>query len=193
MTAVRLVRTAVIAFLVAVLFLLPTAGVRAAGTGGVELSPYPGVKDGKQVTAFRATVPRRGSVDVRYSLRNTTDAPRTARLYAASATKQADGQWSIGDAGTSPYISGFSTRSVTLRPGEVQIKQFQVSGDVRDGQASALVVEVTAGSVTQRAATLVYLTRGPVLPVPVLLAIGALLVALCAGIAILVVRRQRRT
>ena len=82
-TAVRALRAAVVGVLAALLALSATAPSRAAGTGGVEISPYPGVVDGKQVTAFHVTVPRsEGSTSVRYSLRNTTTAQKSARLVA---------------------------------------------------------------------------------------------------------------
>lgn len=188
-TAVRLARAAVVAFLAALLVLAPSAGVLAAGTGGIEISPYPGVKDGKQVTAFHVSVPRKGFAKVRYSLRNTTRSPRTARLYAASATRNGTA-WSIGDPGTSPYLD-FATRTVTLSGSASQIADFSVRGKVKGEQYGALVVEVTNGSVTQRAATLVYLSPGPVLPLPVLIVLIAVALLLVAGVALLLVRRQR--
>jgi hypothetical protein len=188
-TAVRLARTAVVAFLASLLALAPSAGVLAAGTGGIEISPYPGVKDGKQVTAFHVTVPRKGSGSVRYSLRNTTSSPKTARLYAASATKSGTA-WTIGDPGTSPYLD-FPTRTVTLKGDATQLASFRVHGKVDNKAYGALVVEVTNGSVTQRAATLVYLEPGPVLPLPVLIVLVAVALLLVAGGAVLLARRRQ--
>ena len=191
MTAVRLVRTAVVAVLASLLVLAPTAGVFAAGTGGIEITPYPGIENGKQVTAFHVTVPRKGSGTVRYSLRNTTSSPKTARLYAASATRSGTA-WTIGDPGTSPYLD-FPARTVTLKGNAAELADFRVHGAV-DGKAfGALVVEVTNGSVTQRAATLVYLEPGPVLPLPVLIVLIAVALLAVAGVAVLLARRRQRS
>ncbi len=69
-TAGRLVRAAVVAFL---LLLAVPAG--AAGTGGVEVTPLPGIVDGKQVTAFHVRMPRSGTSEVPFALRNLTGEP----------------------------------------------------------------------------------------------------------------------
>lgn len=191
-TAVRCLRTAV-AVLVAALTALSTApAAHAAGTGGVELSPYPGVVDGKQVTAFHVTVPRGGgSTSVRYALRNTTTSTRSARLYAASAQRSGS-SWAVGDAGSSPYLD-FPDRRVTLRAGEVQLASFRVEGAVDRDAFGALVVEVANGSVTQRAATMVYLKPGRRVPLPVLLVGVAVLLLLVAGGGVALARRRPAT
>lgn len=189
-TAVRLSRAAVVALLAGLLVLVPVAGVHAAGTGGIEITPYPGVVNGKQVTAFHVTVPRSGTKTVRYSLRNTTNSPKTGHLYAASATRNGK-SWAIGDPGSSRYVD-FPDRAVTLKGGETSLSDFTVHGKV-DGEAfGAVVVEVTNGSVTQRAATLVYLKAGPVLPLPVLLVLIAFGLLLAATAAVLFTRRRQR-
>lgn len=190
MTAVRLLRAAVVALLASLAVLMPVTGVHAAGTGGIEISPYPGVVNGKQVTAFHVTVPRRGSRTVRYSLRNTTSGPKTAHLYSASASRNGK-SFAIGDAGSSHYIE-FPDRTVTLKGNETLLSDFTVHGTVKDGALGAVVVEVTNGSVTQRAATLVYLTPGPVLPLPVLLVLIAVGLLLLAGGGVFFTRRRRR-
>lgn len=190
-TAVRLARAAVVAFLAVLLVLTPSAGVLAAGTGGIEISPYPGVVKGKQVTAFHVTVPRTGSATVRYSLRNTTNSPRTARLYAASATRNGKA-WAIGDPATSPYLD-FPTRTVTLKGNAIELASFRVRGTIDKKAYGALVVEVTNGSVTQRAATLVYLTRGPLVSLPVLVVLIAVGLLLVAGVAVLLARRRQQS
>ena len=184
-TAGRLVRSAVVVLLL--WFALPAS---AAGTGGIEISPYPGVVNGKQVTAFRADLPRNGSSrSVRYSLRNTTSSPKSGRLYAASATRDDKGDFTIGDPGSSPYIS-FPAKDVTLPGGASQIASFTVHGKISERTYGALVVEVTQGAITQRAATIVYLSPGPVLPIPVLLAIGAAVLIAAVGVALWLVRRR---
>lgn len=184
-TAVRLVRTAVV-----LLLLLVGSPARAAGTGGIEISPYPGLVDGKQVTAFHVEVPRRGSEQVQYTLRNTTNSPKTARLYAASAAPDGKGSYTIGDPGSSPYVD-FSAGTVTLPGGAQERHTFQVSGEPTGDTLAALVVEVTNGAVTQRAATLVYLSRGPVVPLPTLLVLGAVLMILVVLATLWLVRRRR--
>ena len=51
---------------------------------------------------------------------------------------------------------------------------------------------MTNGSVTQRAATLVYLKAGPVVPLPVLLVLIAAGLLLLAAAAVLLTRRRPR-
>lgn len=178
--------------LLAALLLAPAAPSGAAGTGGIEISPYPGVVDGKQVTAFHVGVPADGDErQVRYSLRNTTNQRRSARLYAASAARAGDG-FTIGQAGSSPYVE-FPTREVTLAPAESRIETFTVRGRVTGEELAALVVEVRNGSVTSRAATVVYLGRdeaGGALPRGLTLLAAALLVSV--GAAVLRTRRRAR-
>ena len=172
--------------LLVLLLLVPTRAL-AAGTGGVEVSPYPGIVDGSQVTAFHVTVPS----SVRYSLRNTTSSQRTARLYAASATPAAAGGWTIGDAGSSPYVS-FESRTVTLKPREARLETFDVRGDLSERRMAAIVVEVTQGAVTQRAATLVYLSPGSSVSRPLLVVLIAAGLLLLVGGALLWTRRRSR-
>lgn len=184
-TAVRFVRAAVVIVLLALA--TPSWG---AGTGGIEISPYPAVVKGKQLTAFRAELSRNGSArSVTYSLRNTTSSPKTARLYAASASRDGKGGFTIGEAGSSPYIS-FPAREVTLRGGASEIESFEVRGKLSGDAFGAVVVEVTNGAVTQRAATIVYLSPTGTLPVPLLLAIGAAVLIAAAGVALWLVRRR---
>ena len=191
-TAVRLSRTAVVVVL-SLGLLLPAGWAVGAGTGGVEISPYPGVVDGKQVTAFHVQVPRHGSQDVRYALRNTTKTKKSAHLYAASAVQGENGAWTIGDAGSTPYLD-FTTRDVTLLPEQVTINAFPTRGDLKQDKAyAALVVEVQNGAITQRAATLVYLTRGPAVSVPLLIALIAGLLLVAAAGAVVLARRRSRT
>ena len=191
-TAVRCLRTAVVGVLAALAVLSPGSGADAAGTGGVELSPYPGVVDGKQVTAFHVTLPRGGgTASVRYALRNTTTATKSARLYAATARHAATG-WAIGDAGSSPYL-GFPDRTVTLGPSEVKLASFTAHGTIDHEVFGALVVEVTNGSVTQRAATLVYLKPGRRVPLPVLLVGVAVLLLAVVGGGVALARRRPAT
>ncbi len=178
------------------LVLLLPVPATAAGTGGIEVSPYPGAVNGRQVTAFHVTVPSRGAATVRYSLRNTTTHPASGRLYAASATSDGNGGYTIGEAGSSPYLS-FRTRDVTLAGGELTLDTFTVHPGLHGRPAAktygAIVVEVRNGSVVQRAATLVYLEPGPVVPLPLLVVLVAVAVLALAGLGfLLVVRRRRR-
>jgi hypothetical protein len=177
--------------LVALLLLAGTAYLggpaHAAGTGGIEVSPYPGVVDGHQVTAFHVKVPSRGSVAVRYSLRNTTGAAVRGRLYAASAVSDGHGGWTIGDPGSSSYVD-LADQQVSLAANETRLASFDAHGPA--GRRAAVVVEVKQGSVVTRAATLVYLERGRAVPLPVLLVGAAALLVLLVGGALLLARRR---
>jgi len=174
--SVRVVRR----LLVVALLVLLSAPARAAGTGGIEVSPYPGVVRGHQVTAFHVKVPSRGSVSVRYSLRNTTGRTVHGRLYAATATRKRGG-WVIGDAGSSSSVE-LADQQVSLAPHETRVASFEVHGTA--GGHAAVVVEVKQGSVVTRAATLVYLERGRTVPLPVLLVGIAVLLLLAAALAV---------
>lgn len=191
-TVSRCLRTAVAALLAVLAALAAPPAARAAGTGGVELSPYPGVVDGKQVTAFHVSVPRGGGTTaVRYALRNTTTSTRTARVYAASA-QRSGGSWTVGDAGSSPYLA-FPDRRVTLAAGEVRLASFRVHRAAEGASYGALVVEVANGSVTQRAATIVYLERGRRVPLPVLVVGLAVLLVAVVGSGVALARRRPAT
>lgn len=188
-TAGRLVRPAV-----ALLLLLLVLPARAAGTGGIDISPYPGIVDGKQITAFHVSVPSRGRSTVKYALRNTTDKPATARLFASSAARKG-GSFTIGVSGSSPYLS-FKDQTVTLQPKETRIAEFSVHPGPQGRPAKeaygALVVEVKNGSIIQQAATVVYLKPGRLVPLPLLIVLIAVGVLALAGLGFLVSVRRRR-
>jgi hypothetical protein len=173
-TAGRLLGPAVAAFLT---FWVLSGPAQAAGTGGIEVSPYPGLVNGHQVTAFHVKPPTRGDLTVRYSLRNTTEAPVSGRLYAASAA-------------STPYVS-LKAQDVTLKPHEIRVATFTAHGRVSGKKYAAIVVEVRNGAIVQRAATLVYLEKGRTVPVPLLLALLAALVLVLAAVAVAVVGRYR--
>lgn len=176
---------------VVALLLLVAGSAQGAGTGGIEVSPYPGSVGGHQVTAFHTAVPSRGSVSVRYSLRNTTAASVSGRLYAASAVPDGKGSFVVGDAGSSPYLS-FKTQQVTLAPQEIRIASFRVHGHVSGRRYAAVVIEVRGGAVVQRAATIVYLSAGRRVPLPVIVVLLALGVLAVAAVGWLVTARRRR-
>jgi len=144
------------------------------------------VVNGHQVTAFHVKVPSRGSVTVRYSLRNTTGAAVKGRLYAASA-RRTGSTWAIGGAGSSPYV-GLADQQVLLAPHEIRLASFTVEGPA--GKHAAVVIEVSQGSVVTRAATLVYLEKGRTVPLPVLLVGIAVLLLLGVGLALVWQRRR---
>lgn len=179
----RRVRVAVVLLLLALL----SGTAQAAGTGGIEVSPYPGVVNGHQVTAFHVKVPSRGSTATRYSLRNTTGAPVKGRLYAASAAPNGHGGWTIGGAGSSPYVD-LPDQQVSLAPHEIRLASFRVHGKV--GEHAAIVIEVEQGAVVTRAATLVYLERGRRVPLPVLVVGAAVLLLVVGGAGVLWARRR---
>lgn len=166
----------------------------AAGTGGIEVSPVPGVIDGHQVTAFHERTPQRGATrPVAFALRNVTAHPRAAQLYAARAERQPDGTWVVGPAGSSPLVA-LPPEQVVLPPGAVQQRFFTVRGSKREReqQYAAIVVEVRDGSIVQRAATLVYLDPPQRRPMPLAAALGAAAaVTLAAGGVLAAVRRSR--
>jgi hypothetical protein len=185
---------AALLILVTALLVLGHGPARAAGTGGVDVSPYPGVQNGKQITAFHAKVPSRGSSTVQYALRNTTSKTATARLFGASARKT-DGTFTLGPAESSPYLD-FADRTVTLKPHETRIASFRVhpgpDGRPKGTAYAALVVEVKNGSVIQQAATVVYLQPGRTVPLPLLVVLVAVALVLLGRAGLVLVRRRRR-
>jgi hypothetical protein len=174
--------------------LLLTGPAHAAGTGGVDVSPYPGVVDGKQVTAFHAKVPSSGDVRVQYALRNTTDKPATARLFCAKAQRDSAGKFTIGAPGSSPYLS-FADKEISLKPREIRIESFMVHAGPQgrpSGTAyGAIVVAARHGSVIEQAATVVYLEPGRRVPLPLLIVLIAIGVLGLAGLGLLIAVRRR--
>jgi len=191
----RLVRPAV-AFLLLFLWLFVwLAPANGAGTGGIEVTPIPGIVDGRQVTAFHVKVPSRDDLRVPYALRNTLTRTASARLYATAAFPDGRGGYSLGGAGSSPYVS-MQDATVTLKAGEVRRSSFRVHAgpDGRPGgtKYAAVVVEVRDGSVVKQAATLVYLKAGRLVPLPLLIVLLAVALLVLAGLALVVVRRSGR-
>jgi hypothetical protein len=188
-TAGRLIGPAVV-----FLLLLLAGPAQATGTGGVDISPYPGVVDGKQVTAFHAKIPSSGSLRVQYALRNTTNRTATARLFAAKALTNGHGHFTIGPAGSSPYLS-FADQQVSLKPRETRIASFLIQAGT-EGRPSgkvygAIVVEVKHGSVIAQAAVVVYLEPGRRVPLPLLIVLIAAGLLALAGLGFLIVVRRR--
>lgn len=161
----------------------------AAGTGGIELNPVPALTpSGQPVNAFRISL-RAGAVSHQQMLlRNVQAADASARVYAASATTSPSGEYNVGGPGTAAWI-GFQPLTLTLHPGEQRTVDFTVSRPPK-GVSGALVVEVTKGAVTERAATLVLVTRvGPDPALPILLVLLA--AALVLGSGALVFRHRK--
>jgi hypothetical protein len=169
---------------------VPAGPALAAGTGGIEVSPYPGISDGRQVTAFHVKVPSRGTTTVKYSIRNTTNHAVKGRLYGASAAPDGSGGWTIGGAGSSTMLD-LADQQVSLKPQETRLASFTVSG--KAGDHAAVVVEVKQGAVVSRAATLVYLEKGRTVPLPLLLVGAAVLLLLVVGAGVVLVRRRPAT
>lgn len=174
--------------------LLTLAPSHAAGTGGIEVTPVPAVRDGKPVTTFEAEVPHDGRVEVPYLLSNVEDGPRTATVYSARVL-QSDGSFSLDDEGSSPYVT-LDKQEVTLQPGEVREESFTVhpgpDGPPEGEAFAAVVVEVRNGAVVQRANTLIYLTPGRRLPLPLVLVLVAVGLVTAAAVAVVAVGRRRR-
>lgn len=191
--AVRLWWTAVLAVVLGVLLAAAPAAL-AAGTGGIELTPIPGLVDGRQVTAFHVDVPTSGQRTVPFALRNVAKGPRTARLYAASADSDGHGSFVIGGAGSARTIR-LPERTVRLNRGEIRAGSFIVLPDkhAHGTRYAAVVLEVQQGAIVQRAATLVYLQAGKGLSLPrVLVAVAGVFLAGIALALLFVVLRQRR-
>lgn len=161
----------------------------AAGTGGIEVTPLPGVVDGKQVTAFHVQVGRSGE-RVQFALRNLTDNTRYAKLYVARATRAADGSYDVAGPDSTSVVA-MRTEEVALPPRAFQERSFRAAGGLERDAYAAVVVEVRNGSVVTRAATLVYLSPDGDLPIPLLLGVGAAAVALAAGTGVVLVTRRR--
>lgn len=168
------------------LLALPAAPSQAAGTGGIEVSPYPGVVGGRQVTAFHVSD---GSATVQYSLRNTTGKAVKGRMYAASATPDGNGGWTIGDAGSTTELD-LADQQVSLAPKETRLASFRTRFTGDHAVHAAVVVEVKQGAVVSRAATLVYLSPGDAVPMPVLVVASAVLLLLLAGAGVVWARRR---
>lgn len=177
---------------VVVLLLALVLPASAAGTGGISVTPIPAVKDGKPVTSFRVDLPRDGTKQVPFTVRNVEDEPRSARLYVAPVT-ETDGGFALGQAGASEYVS-MPDEVVTLQPGEEREKSFTVTGSDEPDELvhAAVVVEVTNGAVTTQASTLIYLEPSDRVSLPLLLvALAVLLIALAAAAWAHHVRRER--
>lgn len=188
-------RLALPAALVLALLLLGGGAVpaHAAGTGGIVVTPVPGVRDGKPVTSFRVDLPGDGTAEVPFTIANVETGPRTARVYLAPV-RRTDGSFALGREGDSPYAR-LEDRRVTLQPGEVLDASFTVDGSEQpDGEAlAAVVVEVTNGAVTTQASTLVYLTPARTVPLPLLVVAGAVGLLTAVGVGVLLAARRRRT
>lgn len=193
-TASRLVRVAVVAVLL--LLAVPAAPASAAGTGGIEVTPVPGVVDGEQVTAFHVRLPRSGAREVDFALRNLTADPRSARLYAAEAHRTADGAFTVGAAGSSPYVV-LPDEQVRLPGRALERRTFTVRGSVTGTTYAAVVLEGRKGSVVTRAATLVYLEPAPAASPSsshraLLLGVVGVVVLGLIGLVVVLLRRRRR-
>lgn len=132
---------------------------QAAGTGGIELTP------GGTGSAFHVSLEagQRGTAE--FTLTNLQGAPAQIRLYAAAATKGADGGYAVGGPGSAAWIS-IDDQVVRLSPHQARTYRFAIDRDSAPrGEGltyGAVVLEQAGGNVVTRAATLVYLDRvGP--------------------------------
>ncbi|MBC7679748.1 MAG: hypothetical protein H7233_12290 [Pseudorhodobacter sp.] len=178
---VRVNRRAAVALVL--LGTLATAGVAsAAGVGGVEVTP-------RQGSSFHVTAPPNGTADEEFTVRNIGRTTATVRLYTASADSTDSGGWSVGGAGSAPWLE-LPAASVTLQPGQSRDLRFTVLGS-DDSRNGAVVVEQGTGTVVQRAATLVYATPGRAVPLPwLILAVAVGLLGL-AGVGVAIGARRR--
>jgi hypothetical protein len=138
-----------------------------AGISGIELTPDKGPTDTSPgpATAFHIRVPRGGHTSAGFSLTNLEQAERTVRLYAAGATGTPP-EIKVGDAGGAPWVR-LADQQVTLKPGEVRRFDVEVDdpgptlGPPGTEIYAAVVLEVKAETVVQRAAIVVYALMGP--------------------------------
>lgn len=157
----RLARRAVaVTGLVATAALTLGAGVaQAAGTGGVEMTPA-----GKS-SAFHVSLKAGQTATAEFTLTNLQGKPAQIRLYAASASKGADGGFAVGGPGSATWMS-IDDQVVRLAPHQVEKYRFTIDRDAAPlGEGltyGAVVLEQAGGNLVTRAATLVYLDRvGP--------------------------------
>ena len=134
----------------------------AAGVDGVDLTPQPAVSgSGKVLTAFHVTLHSGGVATEHFILRNLTGTTRTVRVYGAAASRSPAGAFSVSGPGTASWIELRDQRA-TLAAHATRVLTFKVSrAHAPKGHMvyGAVVVEKSAGTVTERAATVVYLTR----------------------------------
>lgn len=183
--------TALLVALLTTVGLLAAGPAHAAGTGDVELV-VPSASDGTPKTSFRVT----SSQDsISFELVNLVDEPRTARLYAASATRSGSGAISVGTQGSAPWLL-VPEGEVALAP--KQVRRFTVPLDQNRLEESttvlgAVVLEAVQGSVVVRVATLVTVEPRSALPLPAwALAVAGSAIALVVGGLLLVLWRRRR-
>lgn len=188
----RTARGSAAAALAALVLTVLAGPAHAAGTGGIEVTPT-GAGDGN---AFHVTVPSSGTQRVEFLVRNLSRDSRSARVYVASAERDATGAVSIGDPGSSPQVTMQDDGQLTLTGGQQRTASFTVSAGGHPGDRSklaAVVVEVQTGAVVQRAATLVYLRDGRQVPLPVLMVAIAVGLLALGAIGVVAVGRRRRT
>ena len=130
----------------------------AVGTGGVDLSPAHGSRIDAALKAGQVA-------HEQVVVRNLLERPATVEVYAASATKAADGSFAVGAAGSAAWI-GLEDTELTLKPKEARTLDVTIDRNAAPyGEGvtyGALVVEQQAGMVVSRAAKMVYLNRvGP--------------------------------
>jgi hypothetical protein len=148
---------------------------QAAGVGGIEVTPPGG-------TSFRVSVSTDEVQQQTFLLRNVTASPATVRLYGAAATRSEGGDaWSVGGAASADWLD-LPAQEVTLAAGESREMSFSVRGGEQD-RTGAVVVEKTASTVVQRAATLVHVEAAAPVPLPLLLIVLAVLVMAAAAAA----------
>jgi hypothetical protein len=168
---------------------------QAAGTGGIEVTPVPSMRNGKAVTTFTLDLPTSGSKQVPYTLRNVDAVPRTARVFAAKVTLT-DGTYALGAPGSSPYVSS-ADQTVTLAGRAVKQATFRVAAGTPPGKVvyAAIVVEVRNGSVVQNAATLITLRAAPhrIVGLPTTVVVVALLALVLVALGLLLVVFRRRS
>lgn len=189
----RTARSALAALGVTALVAVATAPALAAGTGGIEVTPLTTGSGGRAATAFHVDLRESGTTRVAFALRNITTGERRGRVYVASAQRSSTGEYDVGRAGSSPYVS-WPEQQVTLSAGEARRETFTVGlhgHDLPKQQVyAAVVVEVANGAVVQRAATLIYLKPVRGLHLPRGLVVVAVALLLASAVTLVVVRQR---
>lgn len=174
-------RTRLLAAAATALVVAAAAPAGAAGVGGIEVTPLSG-------SSFRLDVPAGKRAQQEFLLRNLRSEPSTVRLYGASATRNGSA-WSVAGPGSAGWLE-LADREITLRGGETRTLAFRVRGGEQQ-RTGAVVVELGAGTVVQRAATLVYVDTAARVPLPLLLVVAAVALLLAAGAGVAAVARRR--
>ena len=182
------------------MFIALATPARAAGAGGVELTPIVAADaPPSKRSAFHVDLKGSKRTTQQFDLRNLSNSPVTAKLYSAAAARQPQGGFAVSGAGSAPWIE-LPMSSVRLQAHEVRRITFTITEPdavVDQHSYGAVVMQPGEGSsVVVRVATIVYLTQDT--PTedggsPLFAGVAASVAILVVGgaIALVMVRRGR--